>query len=136
MNRFYDRFEGRNYRVQQNRADYFREGQPRGYARFGVPRERHREYHPHWYGLGSYSVDSLAHGLGTDRKTLLLIGIVGLVGGYLLNSAAGAAGRGIRRGRRRLGKAATPRNLAVLATVGIAGGAAYLYYQKHKHAGA
>jgi hypothetical protein len=77
------------------------------------------------------SLDSIAHGFGTDRKTLLLLGLAGLVGGYLLNSGIKATRLTLKRAARRTRSFATPRNLAVVGVAGLGLGAAYWYFTRH-----
>lgn len=87
---------------------------------------------PGTQALGAWGIDPAARYLGTDRKTLLLIGISGLVVGWLAHNASQAAGRGVRRARRRVfGVGENPRALMAIAGAGLALGAAYWYYRKH-----
>jgi len=82
-----------------------------------------------------WSLDAAARSLGTDRKTLLLVGVLGLVGGYLLNDAIKMARRTVKRSARRTRKLAgqmfTPRNLVIAGVAGLGLGAAYWYYRQH-----
>jgi hypothetical protein len=88
-------------------------------------------------GMGAFSLDKVARDLGTDYKTLLLIGGAGIVAGYLLNNAATATGRALSRTRRRTARAikgaATPRALMIGGITIAALGAGYLYWQHNKH---
>jgi hypothetical protein len=98
-------------------------------------------------GMGAFTpVDSAARYLGVDKKTLLLIGVLGLVGGYLLNDAVKSAQRSVKRGARRARKKAeskkaeskkaeslaTPFNLDILVVAGLCMGAAYWWYYRHQ----
>lgn len=88
---------------------------------------------------GTFSLNSVASSLGTDRKTMLLIGLAGLVGGYLLTKGIQSTRRALHRTARRTrslaSSVATPRNLMIVGTVGLGLGAAYWYYRQH-HAAA
>jgi hypothetical protein len=88
-------------------------------------------------GMGAFSLDRVARDLGTDTKTLLLIGGAGIVAGYLLNDAAKATGRAVSRTRRRatraIKRAATPRALIIGGVTIAVLGAGYLYWQHNKH---
>jgi hypothetical protein len=93
--------------------------------------------------LGAISLKSVAASLGTDTKTLLLLGGGGIFAGYLLNSALTAAGRSARRVSRRVKRSLKPKPVTVMApskssfigtsiALAIVGGAAYYVYQKYR----
>lgn len=81
--------------------------------------------------LGAFTpVDTTARYFGVDRKTLLLLGLAGLVGGYLLNDALKATRRTLKRAGKRTRSLATPKNLAVIGVAGLGLGAAYWYFRR------
>ena len=54
------------------------------------------------------TLDQVARGLGTDRKTLLLVGVLGIVTGYALHSGLRSTRLALRRGAKRTRQLATP----------------------------
>jgi hypothetical protein len=86
--------------------------------------------------LGAWGVDPAAKFFGTDRKTFLLVLLVGLGAGWLANNAWRGTSKGLGRIRRGTKKLATPKNLAILAGTGIVLGAAYWYFNRNAGASA
>jgi hypothetical protein len=93
--------------------------------------------------LGAFSLDSIAHGLNTDTKTLLMLGGAGFLAGWLANNLSGVLVRKVKKIKRGItggaskGSGFLTKSIVDITPVKLIGVAAaiglYMYVKHYQH---